>query len=173
MAGSGTTTSSARADTPIANQIDSGVLIAVTGGPLVTYVTIYRPPVNNPPSGFSNSYVYYYIQQALPTAANTTLSAVVTTPSGSPGFAATSAVKAPHSSFTNQGRTPSASTTLWVHSSGDWGFEWNVTGTGSSATGDVVWWNNSSSNLSPSTGNISNSTSLDAGVTYSATDSVS
>jgi hypothetical protein len=37
----------------------------------------------------------------------------------------------------------------------------------------VVWWNNSSSNLAPSSGSVSNNTSLNSGVTYSAVDNVS
>jgi len=171
MAESGSTNTGARADTPIANQIDTGILVAITD-PLITYVMIYRPPATNPPAGFSNSYVYYYVQNALPTGSST-LSVTVSTPSGSPGFAATAAVKAPHASFTNQNRNPSGSSTLWVDSSGNWAFNWGVSGTGTSATGSVVWWNNSSSNLSPSSGSVSNNTSVNSGVTYSAVDNVS
>ena len=172
MPDNGSPKTAERVGTPIVYQIDTGILIAVTA-PLITYVTIYRPPASNPPSGFSSTYVYYYIQNALPTAASTTLTTTVSTPSGSPGFTATQAKKAPHVSFTNQNRSPSASTILWVDSSGNWAFEWNVTGTGTGASGNVVWWNNSASNVSPSSGSISNSTSVNGGVTYSATDTLS
>ncbi|MCK6586571.1 MAG: hypothetical protein L6Q76_03195 [Polyangiaceae bacterium] len=157
---------------PKIEEIDSGVLIAITDRSR-SYVSIYRPPASNPPTGFSSNYVYFYIQNALPTAANSTLTTTVTNPSGSPGFTATQAKSAPNGSYTNQGSAPSSSTALWVDSSGVWAFEWNVTGTGTGASGNVVFWNNSSAMLSPSSGTIRNSTSPDANVTWKSIDTLS
>ena len=157
---------------PTTDEIDSGVLIAIIDRTTLC-VSIYRPPASHPPSGFSSNQVYFYVQNALPTAANSMLTTTVTNPSGSPGFSATQAKSAPNGSFTNEGSAPSSSTTLWVDSSGDWAFEWNVTGTGTRATGNVVFWNNSSAMISPSSGSIRNSTPPDANVTWKSMDTLS
>jgi hypothetical protein len=152
-------------------EIDTGILVAVEDSSR-TYVKIYRPPVNNPPTGFSSSNVYFYIQNAMPTTANTTLTTTVTNPTGSPGFSATQAESAPNGSFTNTGSTPSSSNSLWVDSSGTWAFQWNVTGTGTSATGTVVWWNTSTNMISPSSGSVSNNTNVSSSATYRSIDTL-
>lgn len=157
---------------PMTDEIDSGILIALVDR-TTSYVSIYRPPDSNPPSGFTSGYVYFYIQNALPTAANSTLTMTVTEPAGSPGFAANQAKSSPNGSYTNQGSAPSSSTALWVDSSGDWAFEWNVTGSGLSASGNVVFWNNNSGMISPSSGSVRNSTNPDSNVTWKSVDTLS
>lgn len=156
---------------PLRTEIDSGVRIALLDDDTLLAV-IYRPPVENPPTGFDNSNVYYYVVREVPSNASTLTLDV--TLDDAPGFSASEAVSATAGALQEQGSAPASSSTLWVEKdSYSWAVDWQLSGTGTEVQGSVSWWRSISTPFTTSAGShdASNGTSVSSSAIWKGTDS--